>query len=73
MTDAAVPLARQPGADAKLPPRAARGYWRTVGRRLRYDYVTIFFMAVIAFVALAAIAAPLVAPSIPTRPTCSIA
>ncbi len=67
MTDAAVPLARQPGADAKLPPRAARGYWRTVGRRLRYDYVTIFFMAVIAFIALAAIAAPLVAPFDPDQ------
>lgn len=67
MTDAAVPLARQPDADAKLPPRAARGYWRTVGRRLRYDYVTIFFMAVIAFVALAAIAAPLVAPFDPNQ------
>jgi peptide/nickel transport system permease protein len=67
MTDVAAPLALQPGADEKLPRRAAGGYWRTVGRRLRYDYVTIFFMAVIAVVALAAIAAPLVAPFDPNK------
>ncbi len=27
--------------------QAPRGYWRTVGRRLRYDYVTLFFALVI--------------------------
>jgi peptide/nickel transport system permease protein len=40
----------------------ARGYWRTVGRRLRRDYVTLFFALVIVAIALAAIFAPLVAP-----------
>jgi peptide/nickel transport system permease protein len=67
MTDAAFPLSLQPGAEEKLPPRAARGYWRTVGRRLRYDHVTIFFMMVIALITLAAIAAPLVAPFDPNK------
>jgi peptide/nickel transport system permease protein len=67
MTDAAFPLSLQPGAEEKVPPRAARGYWRTVGRRLRYDYVTIFFMMVIALIMLAAIAAPLVAPFDPNK------
>jgi peptide/nickel transport system permease protein len=67
MTDAAFPLSLQPGAEEKAPPRATRGYWRTVGRRLRYDYVTIFFMMVIALITLAAIAAPLVAPFDPNK------
>jgi peptide/nickel transport system permease protein len=67
MTDAALPLSLPSGADEKLPRRAARGYWRTVGRRLRYDYVTIFFMLIIALIALAAIFAPLIAPFDPNK------
>jgi len=66
MTDATYPLALQP-ADEKLPLAPARGYWRTVGQRLRYDYVTIFFMLVIVLIALAAIFAPLVAPFDPNQ------
>jgi peptide/nickel transport system permease protein len=51
-------------ADAKQPPSTgrARGYWRTVGRRLSRDYVTLFFALVIVAIALAAIFAPLLAP-----------
>ena len=45
----------------RIQPRA-RGYWRTVGRRLSWDHVTLFFALVIAAIALAAIFAPLVAP-----------
>jgi len=46
---------------------AVRGYWQSVGNRLRYDYVTLFFLSVIILVALAAIAAPLLAPFDPTK------
>ena len=44
-----------------------RGYWRTVGYRLRYDYVTLFFALVIVLIALAAICAPLLAPFDPLK------
>jgi peptide/nickel transport system permease protein len=44
-----------------------RGYWGTVGYRLRYDYVTLFFLAVIVLIALAAIFAPLIAPFDPNK------
>jgi peptide/nickel transport system permease protein len=39
-----------------------RGYWGTVGYRLRYDYVTLFFLGVLALIILAAVFAPLIAP-----------
>jgi peptide/nickel transport system permease protein len=56
-----------PGVDAAAPAGHApalkmRGYWQTVGFRLRYDAVTLFFAVVIAAIALAAIFAPLLAP-----------
>jgi peptide/nickel transport system permease protein len=62
MSDTAVPLSRL--ARAEQAPRSAkvRGYWRTVGRRLSRDYVTLFFALVIAAIALAAVLAPLIAP-----------
>jgi peptide/nickel transport system permease protein len=44
-----------------------RGYWRTVGYRLRYDYVTLFFALVIVLIALSAIFAPLLAPFDPLK------
>ena len=37
-----------------------RGYWGTVGYRLRYDYVTIFFGLVLLAIVLLAVAAPAV-------------
>jgi len=49
-------------AAPKAPAARARGYWRTVGRRLRRDYVTLFFALVIVIIALAALLAPLIAP-----------
>jgi len=56
----------------ELPVQAAptakvRGYWGTVGYRLRYDYVTLFFLSVIVVIALAAIFAPLIAPFDPNK------
>ena len=48
------------------PPRV-RGYWGTVGFRLRDDWVTLFFLAVTVLVVAAAILAPLLAPFDPTK------
>jgi peptide/nickel transport system permease protein len=62
MSDTTLPLPQLAGANRAPPTRRARGYWRTVGRRLRRDYVTLFFALVIILIALAAILAPLVAP-----------
>ena len=49
------------------PATPVRGYWGTVGNRLRYDYVTLFFLAVILMIVFAAIAAPLIAPFDPLK------
>jgi len=62
-TGAAV-LAGIPGEDST--PKV-RGYWKTVGHRLRYDYVTLLFLGIISLIALAAICAPLLAPFDPTK------
>jgi peptide/nickel transport system permease protein len=67
MTDATLHVSLRSDAEERLPPTLARGYWRTVGGRLRYDYVTLFFILVIALIALAAIFAPLVAPFDPNK------
>jgi peptide/nickel transport system permease protein len=53
--------------EAPLRAQATRGYWGNVWNRLRYDYVTLFFMALIAVIVLAAIFAPLVAPFDPNK------
>jgi peptide/nickel transport system permease protein len=66
MTDVAV----NPGTFAPSEPAArvkSRGYLATVLRRLRYDYITLFFMAVIAIIVLTAIFAPLLAPFDPNK------
>jgi len=62
MSDTALPLPRLAGAERAPRSARARGYWRTVGRRLSRDYVTLFFALVIVVIALAAILAPLIAP-----------
>jgi peptide/nickel transport system permease protein len=51
---------------ATVPVRR-RSYWRTVGRRLRYDYVTLFFLAIIVLIFAAAIVAPLISPFDPNK------
>ena len=63
MTDIA--LASAP-VEAPALPRS-RGYLATVGRRLRYDYVTLVFLAVIVLIAAAALLAPLIAPFDPLK------
>jgi peptide/nickel transport system permease protein len=62
MSDAALRIAQVVEAEPAPSRGRARGYWRTVGRRLRRDYVTLFFASIIVMIALAAIAAPLIAP-----------
>lgn len=54
-------------ATETAPALKVRGYWRTVGYRLRYDYVTLFFLLVIVLIVLAAICAPLIAPFDPNK------
>jgi len=56
-----------PAFAAAAPATRVRSYWGTVGRRLRYDYVTLFFIAVVALIVLAALAAPLIAPFDPNK------
>ncbi len=46
---------------------AVRGYWRSVAFRLRYDYVTLFFLAVILIVVALAILASHISPFDPTK------
>lgn len=66
MADITVGTGFRTAAD-DAPALKVRGYWRTVGYRLRYDYVTLFFALVIVLIALAAICAPLLAPFDPLK------
>jgi peptide/nickel transport system permease protein len=44
-----------------------RGYWGNVWQRLRYDYVTLLFLAVIILIVLSAVFAPLLSPFDPNK------
>lgn len=48
-----------------IPAQEVRGYWQSVGLRLRYDYVTLFFGGIVVLIILSAIFAPLLAPHDP--------
>ena len=63
MTDATLDIR----APAETSAPKIRGYWGTVAHRLRYDYVTLFFLAVIILLVLSAVFAPLLAPFDPTK------
>ena len=52
-------------AAGRAPGSSVRGYWRTVGYRLRYDYVTLFFALVIVLSRSRRSARPCSRPSIP--------
>jgi len=54
-------------ATAPKPVVQSRGYWASVWRRMRYDYVTLFCLALILIIALLAILAPEVAPMDPYK------
>jgi peptide/nickel transport system permease protein len=49
------------------PQRRVRGYWGSVWHRLRYDYVTVFFLALIILIVASAILAPYLAPFDPNK------
>ncbi|MDF1790308.1 MAG: ABC transporter permease [Thalassobaculaceae bacterium] len=53
------------GAVQSAPAVMVRSYWQNVGYRLRYDYLTLFFGAVVILILLSAIFAPLLAPMDP--------
>ena len=52
---------------APVPVATAHGYWGNVGRRLRYDYVTLCFVALIMLIVLSAVFAPWLAPFDPNK------
>jgi peptide/nickel transport system permease protein len=54
-------------APAAASPAGPRGYWGNVWQRLRYDYVTLFFLALIILIVLSAVFAPLLAPFDPNK------
>ena len=60
---------RADGCGRRAPPSppARRGYWGNVWQRLRYDYVTLFFLALIILIVLAAVFAPWLAPFDPNK------
>lgn len=66
-----VALSAPPAADAggseALPASAVRGYWGNVWQRLRYDYATLFFLALIILIVASAVFAPLLAPFDPDK------
>jgi peptide/nickel transport system permease protein len=49
------------------PATRVRGYWRSVGYRLRYDPVTLAFGAIVLLIVLSAVLAPLIAPFDPYK------
>ncbi|MEM9428480.1 MAG: ABC transporter permease [Pseudomonadota bacterium] len=61
MTDATLTAA----AAETAPAQEVRGYWQTVANRLRYDYTTLFFGAMVVLIILSAVFAPLLAPMDP--------
>ena len=62
---AVIALAKGAAPQAAAP--SARGYWGSVWNRLRYDYVTLFCLAIIIAIALVAILAPEIAPMDPYK------
>jgi len=68
MPDPAALEARLDLAEEQAPLAArVRGYWRSVGYRLRHDPMTLAFAAVVLLIVLAAIFAPLLAPFDPYK------
>lgn len=60
------PLVPAPSPAARADERV-RGYWGGVWSRLRYDYVTLFFLSLIVLIVLAAVFAPSLAPFDPNK------
>lgn len=64
-----IPITSAALKDTSTPPPAirVRGYWASVWNRLRYDYVTLFCLAIIILIILSAILAPWLAPYDPDK------
>ena len=65
-----IPIARDAPlerAESTAMAQGVRGYWGNVWQRLRYDYVTLFCMAIIVLVVLSAVFAPELAPFDPVK------
>ena len=56
-----------PALEAPQAAPKVRGYWGSVGYRLRYDPATVFFGCVVLAIVLAAVFAPLLAPFDPYK------
>src|SRR3954470_19012156 len=68
MSDIIVSADALEGLDAQAAPATrVRGYWQSVGYRLRHDPVTLAFGAVILLIVLAAVFAPWLAPFDPYK------
>lgn len=67
MSEHSISLAALAEVQEDGPAIRVRGYWQTVRYRLRYDYVTLFFLAIIVLVALTAVFAPWLSPFDPTK------
>jgi peptide/nickel transport system permease protein len=69
IASAPLPLAGEGGERAEQAPPATRvrGYWRSVGYRLRHDPVTLAFAAIVLSIVLAALLAPWLAPYDPYK------
>lgn len=68
MSDSAV-LPGAPGSvdDQAAPATRVRGYWQSVGYRLRHDKVTLFFAFMVLLIILSAVFAPLLSPFDPYK------
>src|SRR5260221_14277084 len=68
MSDIAAPGRPLDLFEEQAPPATrVRGYWQSVGYRLRHDPVTLAFGAVIVLIVLAAVCAPWIAPFDPYK------
>ena len=67
MTDAVAPSRSAPAARQPAAPPRVRGYWGSVWQRLRYDYVTLFCLALILLIVASAVFAPELAPMDPYK------
>jgi peptide/nickel transport system permease protein len=67
MVQATFTFADAADIDASVAALPRQGYWRTVERRLRTDYVTLFFLAIIALLVVVALFVPLLAPFDPNK------
>jgi peptide/nickel transport system permease protein len=62
-----VPVTPSLLAQAGAPRTRVRGYWGSVWNRLKYDYVTLFFLVLIILIVLSAVFAPWIAPFDPNK------